>query len=186
MSITPRNTLSRVTKQTMSEGTENPRVSTRTASEILRRRQEDPPPSVSISSNPILVMDPLEVFVNPRPLLRRIQNRLYEASAQGTGSGGLSDIVEVTPDWWAPAVEIAYVEIAYKEGNVVLSAELPGLAIEASRLKSFGDTLVIQGERRPERGPETRVAALSAAMVTFIGRLSSPMEQIQPNRTLNW
>lgn len=54
---------------------------------------------------------------------------------------------------WVPAIEIDY-----KDGNLVVSAELPGLGEGDVDVQIVNDTLVIQGERKDEREEEERGA----------------------------
>ena len=48
------------------------------------------------------------------------------------------------------------VDIAERDGNVIVSADLPGLSQDDVKVEITGDTLCIQGERKREHEEETR------------------------------
>jgi HSP20 family protein len=99
--------------------------------------------------------DPLDTFINPFSLLRRLQNELGQAFTPGgnttsmSGRGrnqaqpGADDINTVV---WVPAIEVAM-----QDNNFVLSAELPGVSDEDISVQVTDDAVVIQGERQVER-----------------------------------
>lgn len=94
--------------------------------------------SLNRRANSLLLMDPFEMWDHPDSLLRR-------TAVTNPQSGELSAERRV------PAVEVAE-----SGGNLIISAELPGLSAEDVKVETIGNLLIIQGEHRPERGPETR------------------------------
>jgi HSP20 family protein len=99
----------------------------------------------SRSSVPSLWMDPLDAFVNPFALFRRMQDEVSRVFGQtaraisGTGE-------EPTTFTWAPAVDVEY-----RNGKLEVSAELPGLQENDVKVEISNDVLVIQGERKIEQ-----------------------------------
>jgi HSP20 family protein len=86
------------------------------------------------------MLDPFGFFDdNPFSLLRRMQREINRASPQ---SGGNTD---TTLSAWAPPVEVSY-----NNGNLVVSAELPGLSAEDVKIEVNNDVLSIEGERKVE------------------------------------
>ena len=57
---------------------------------------------------------------------------------------------------WSPAVEIEQ-----RDDDLVITAELPGLALEDIKVEVIGNVLVLQGERRRDRGPGGRTVGRS-------------------------
>ncbi len=89
---------------------------------------------------PSLLLDPFGFFDdNPFAVLRRMQKEMNRAFPQGAGTGDL------TATAWAPPVEISY-----QDGNLVVSAELPGLSDKDVKVEVTNDMLVIQGERKED------------------------------------
>jgi HSP20 family protein len=89
---------------------------------------------------PSLLLDPLGFFDdNPFALLRRMQREMNRAFSQPGDSGDLT-----TAAWTPP------VEVSYRDGNLVVSAELPGLTDKDFKVEVTNDMLTIQGERRIE------------------------------------
>ncbi len=87
-----------------------------------------------------LLLDPFGIFDdNPFATLRRLQREMNRAFPQ---AGGTSD---VTTAAWTPPVEVSY-----KDGNLVVSAELPGLSDKDVRVEIDNDMLTIEGERQVE------------------------------------
>jgi HSP20 family protein len=73
--------------------------------------------------------------------MQKEMNRVFSQAGldySGRGDGALN------PDW-VPATEIAY-----RDGNLIVSAELPGLSEKDVKVEINGDFLVIQGERKIE------------------------------------
>lgn len=89
--------------------------------------------------------NPAELFsLNPFTLMRRLtedMDRMFSAQG-GIGSIGSSG-GEIGN--WAPPVEVRE-----REGNLVVSAELPGLNKEDVKVEVTEEAVVIQGERRRE------------------------------------
>ena len=95
---------------------------------------------------PSLLLDPLSFLSDdPFSLVRRMQRDMNRVFAQAgiDVSGQGHDISETT---WTPATEIAY-----QNGNLIVSAELPGLSEKDVTVEINGDFLVIRGERRIEQ-----------------------------------
>ena len=89
---------------------------------------------------PSLMLDPFGFLdENPFSLLRRMQREINRAVTQ---SGGNSD---TTLSAWTPPVEVSY-----NNGNLVVSAELPGLSEKDVKIEVNNDVLSIEGERRVE------------------------------------
>ena len=66
-------------------------------------------------------------------------NRVFSATGTGSSSGSA-----VSTPWIPP------VEVAYKDGNYVAAAELPGLTDEDVTVEIDDDAIVIHGERQIE------------------------------------
>jgi HSP20 family protein len=81
------------------------------------------------------------LFMSPFDLLNASPLSIF-GSLLGRGE-------DVTPATWAPAIEVRE-----QDGNLVVSAELPGLDEEDVRVEINNGTLVIQGERQQEREEE--------------------------------
>jgi HSP20 family protein len=101
-----------------------------------------------LPSVPSLLFDPLDFFDDsPFSLLRRMQqemNRFFALpgrNSQGTASN---------PVWVPP------IEVAYRDGNFVVSAELPGLNDEDVTVAIRDDAIVIKGEREIENEENER------------------------------
>lgn len=94
--------------------------------------------SLNRRAHSLLLMDPLAMWEHPDSLLRK-------AGGTNTRSG------DVSAERRAPAVEVAE-----SGDNLIISAELPGLSAEDVKVETIGNLLIIQGEHRPERGPEAR------------------------------
>jgi HSP20 family protein len=84
-----------------------------------------------------LLLDPFGLFDdNPFSTLRRLQKEMNRAFPGGTS--------DVTTAWTPP------VEVSYRDGNLVVSAELPGLTDKDVRVEINNDMLTIEGERQVE------------------------------------
>jgi len=94
----------------------------------------------SSSALPSLWADPFDSLINPFSLIRRMQEDLNRAFGQSASSS--SDLSTAV---WAPAIEVAQ-----QNGNLVISAELPGLTDNDVTVEINNDVLVIQGERKCE------------------------------------
>lgn len=121
-----------------------------TSRELLRRGQSSPTRWSGIPTVPSLLVDPLGIFDDgPFALLRRMQadmNRVFpQATPQGT-SGTTEDLTSAT---WTPPVEISF-----RDGNLSVSAELPGLSEKDVTVEIDDNYLVIQGERKIERAED--------------------------------
>lgn len=94
-----------------------------------------------LPSVPSLLLDPLGFFDDsPFSLLRRMQQEMNRVFAQpGLTWGAVSNPV------WVPPIEVAY-----RDGNLVVSAELPGLDDEDITVTIRDNAIVIEGERQIE------------------------------------
>jgi len=95
---------------------------------------------------PSLLLDPLGFFDDdPFSLMRRMQREMNRVFSQaGVGSSVRGDDSLSTA--WVPAAEIAY-----RDGNLIVSAELPGLTEKDVKVEINDDFLTIQGERKVEQ-----------------------------------
>ena len=95
---------------------------------------------------PSLLLDPLGFFEDdPFSLVRRMQkemNRVFSQAGLDFSSRG----DEFLSTAWVPAAEIAY-----RDGNLIVSAELPGLTERDVKVEVNDDFLTIQGERKVEQ-----------------------------------
>jgi HSP20 family protein len=80
-------------------------------------------------------------LLNPFTLMRRMQEELNRAFSPAGNSSGLEG-----GGLWVPPIELAY-----RDGNFVVSAELPGIPEENVTVEIDDDAIVIQGERQVER-----------------------------------
>jgi HSP20 family protein len=84
----------------------------------------------------------MDVFnVNPFSMFRRMQDEISRVFGQSNlaGQSRGDDLSAIT---WAPPVEVAY-----RDGNLVVSAELPGLTEDDVDVQIIDDILVISGEK---------------------------------------
>src|SRR5260370_5702934 len=97
-----------------------------------------------LPSLPSLLLDPLGFFEDsPFSLLRGMQqeiNRVFGQQGRTANQGDASNTI------WVPAIEVAY-----RDGNFVVSAELPGLTDEDVSVAITDSAIVIEGEREVER-----------------------------------
>ena len=95
--------------------------------------------SWSAGHRPIRLLDPFDIWFKPQVLLTGISRKLASPD-QGRIRYG-------PPASWSPAVEIEY-----RDENLVITAELPGLSLEDIKVEIIGNRLVLQGERRHDYG----------------------------------
>ena len=101
----------------------------------LSRRQDN-------SAVPSLLSDPLEAFVNPFSLLRRMQQEVSRVfSDNGMGRGD-----DPTTAVWIPPIEVNF-----RDNNFIISAELPGVNDEDIQVTITDDAVIIRGERQYQR-----------------------------------
>lgn len=95
---------------------------------------------------PSLLLDPLGFFDDdPFSLMRRMHREMNRVFSQaGLDFSGRGDDFLSTA--WVPAAEIAY-----RDGNLIVSAELPGLTEKDVKVEINEDFLTIQGERKVEQ-----------------------------------
>lgn len=101
-------------------------------------------PRSALPNLPSLLLDPLGFFDDDSfSLIRRMQremNRVFsQAGLDFTGQG-------VPSTAWIPTTEISY-----RDGNLIVSAELPGLSEKDVKVEVNDDFLIIRGERRIEQ-----------------------------------
>jgi HSP20 family protein len=95
----------------------------------------------SVPSLPSLLLDPLGLFgAGPFSVLQRLQ----EDMARNITSSARSE--DPTSAVWVPPIEVNY-----RDGNLEVVAELPGLRNEDVTVEINNNVLVIQGERKEER-----------------------------------
>ena len=110
-------------------------------------QQKNSPTSLSrrsvLPSVSSLVFDPFGFFSDDDPftLLRRLQKEMTRAVAQTA----LRPADAALSTAWVPAIEVAY-----RDGNMVVSAELPGLTEKDVHVDINDGFLSIQGERKVE------------------------------------
>jgi HSP20 family protein len=112
-------------------------------------------------------LSPREFFsANPFTLMRRMTEEMDRVFGefgfgQGQARGGTA---------WAPAIEVAE-----REGNYLVHAELPGFKPEDVKVEVTDDALVVQGERKWEQEEKQGGSnAANAAMGSFIARFPYP------------
>ncbi len=100
----------------------------------------------ALPSLPSLLLDPLGFFDDdPFSLMRRMQREMNRVFGQAglDGSRGNGDILSTA---WIPTTEVEY-----RDNNLVVSAELPGISENDVKIEINDDFLIIQGERKMER-----------------------------------
>jgi HSP20 family protein len=119
--------------ESQQQGSQSTQVARGSESGGLSRRSHDP-----------FFLSPREFFsANPFSLMRRMSEEMdrifgefgFERGESGGARGGT----------WSPAIEVAE-----REGNYVVHAELPGLKPEDVKVELTEDALVIQGERKSQ------------------------------------
>jgi HSP20 family protein len=89
------------------------------------------------------LLDSVDVFnMNPFSMFRRMQEEINRVFAQNSLAGQTQRGDPLTSVAWVPPVEVAY-----RHGNLVVSAELPGLSQEDVDVQIVDDILVISGEK---------------------------------------
>lgn len=102
---------------------------------LARRSQSTLAPSV--------LMDSIDIFnMNPLSMFRRMQDEISRVFTQNNLAGQTSRGDGLPLAAWAPPVEVAY-----RDGNLVVSAELPGLGQDDVEVQIVDDILVISGEK---------------------------------------
>ncbi len=98
----------------------------------------------SVSGMPSLWTEPFDALMNPFSLVRKMQEEVNRVFAQ-SGLAGSSGGEQLSSTSWTPALEIVS-----KEGELEISAELPGLTQDDVKVEIDNDVLVIRGERKVE------------------------------------
>lgn len=121
------------TSQSISKGEQSSQGESGRQTSLARRNM--------LPSVPSLLLDPLGFFDDsPFSLLRRLQQEMNRVFAQpGLTRGTVSNPV------WVPPIEVAY-----RDGKFVVSAELPGLDDEHITVTIRDNAIVIEGERQIE------------------------------------
>jgi HSP20 family protein len=102
---------------------------------LARRSQSSLAPSV--------LMDSIDIFnMNPLSMFRRMQDEISRVFTQNNLAGQTSRGDGLRLAAWAPPVEVAY-----RDGNLVVSAELPGLSQDDVEVQIIDDILVVSGEK---------------------------------------
>jgi len=96
---------------------------------------------------PSLLADPLEAFVNPFSLLRRMQQEVNRAFSD---SGSRRNTEDPAAAVWIPPIELAY-----RDGNFIISAELPGVEDEDVQVTITDDAVVLRGDRQYQSEEES-------------------------------
>jgi HSP20 family protein len=106
----------------------------------------------ALPSLPSLLLDPFGFFSDDDPftLLRGIQREMSRAFGQRSQGRRTGNGNGVTAAIWVPPIEVQY-----KDGNFLVSAELPGLRDEDVSVAITDDSIVISGERQ-EQHEETQ------------------------------
>ena len=92
---------------------------------------------------PSVLMDSIDIFnMNPLSMFRRMQDEISRVFTQNNLAGQTSRGDGLPLAAWAPPVEVAY-----RDGNLVVSAELPGLSQNDVEVQIVDDILVISGEK---------------------------------------
>jgi HSP20 family protein len=125
-------------------------MSEQNATQSSKSRQKNPTRSLarlgSVPSVPSLLLDPLSIFGDsPFSLFNNMQQELSRAFGQQGRTHQLAQTDDFGAVVWAPAVELAI-----RDGNLVVSAELPGLSEEDVTIEVNDDVLIIRGERSVE------------------------------------
>ncbi|HEY2169393.1 MAG TPA: Hsp20/alpha crystallin family protein [Candidatus Angelobacter sp.] len=88
-------------------------------------------------------MDSIDIFnMNPLSMFRRMQDEISRVFTQNNLAGQTSRGDGLSLAAWAPPVEVAY-----RDGNLVVSAELPGLSQDDVEVQIIDDILVVSGEK---------------------------------------
>ena len=125
------------TQQTQQQSSSQPpaRDPRRQQTSLARRSQSNLAPSVLMDSFDLFNMSPLSMF-------RRMQDEISRVFTQNNLAGRTSSGDGLSLAAWAPPVEVAY-----RDGNLVVSAELPGLSEDDVDVQIVDDILVISGEK---------------------------------------
>jgi len=96
---------------------------------------------------PSLLLDPLSIFGDsPFSMFGNMQQELSRAFGYPGRTNQLAQQDDFSTLVWAPPVELAF-----RDGNLVVSAELPGLTEKDVTIEVNDDVLIIRGERNDER-----------------------------------
>jgi HSP20 family protein len=117
--------------------------SSQTPAKDLRRQQTSLARRSQSNLAPSVLMDSFDIFnMNPLSMFRRMQDEISRVFAQNNLAGQTSRGDGLSLAAWAPPVEVAY-----HDGNLVVSAELPGLSQDDVEVQIIDDILVISGEK---------------------------------------
>jgi HSP20 family molecular chaperone IbpA len=91
-------------------------------------------------------------------------------------------VPKANEDFWTPVVDVRKCE-----GNLVVTAELPGIRKEEVKLELADNALLIKGERRTEHKEDHKGYHLrSAATESSTARFLYPKERGRKRPRLNW
>jgi HSP20 family protein len=96
---------------------------------------------------PSLLLDPLSIFGDsPFSTFGNMNQELGRLFGQQGRTNQLAQADDFSQLVWAPPVELSF-----RDGNLVVSAELPGLTEQDVTIEVNDDVLIIRGERSVER-----------------------------------
>jgi len=137
--IDVKNTSSRSAEQsggTSSSRTGMQRQGGEAGQEVSRGRTRDPF---------AFTVNPSEFFGNPFGVMRRMSEEMDRTFNQLLGTAASSGAGSGRAGGWYPAIEVAE-----RNGQIEVHAELPGLRPEDVNVEVTDDALIIQGERKQE------------------------------------
>jgi HSP20 family protein len=130
----------------MSAQQAQPQTSSQTSSRDPRRQQTSLARRSQQSMTPSAFTDSLDIFnMNPFSMFRRMQDEINRVFNQSSLASQASRTDPLAPVAWIPPVEVAY-----REGKLTVSAELPGLTEKDVDVQIVDNVLVISGEREVE------------------------------------
>jgi HSP20 family protein len=129
------------TSQATSQSTSQQAASRSSSQEEQKGQQTSMARRSALPSLPSLLLDPLGFFNDsPFSLLTRMQQEMNQVLAQRGSTSSRGDASDTV---WIPPIEVAY-----RDGNFVVSAELPGLNDEDVTVAITDNAIVIEGERQ--------------------------------------
>jgi HSP20 family protein len=127
---------------TQGEATQGERTSSTASAQEQKEPSSEPVVTQDVLvPDPPFVFSPLDLFrFSPFALMRRITDELDRTAHEaGLTRGGRNTTR------WTPAIEVAE-----KQGEYHIRAELPGITPENVKVEATNDSLIIEGERRLE------------------------------------
>jgi len=130
-------------------------------------------PGSSGASRPIRLLDSFDIWYRPEVLLKGISPRRASLDRGRIRLGPAAS--------WSPAVEIEQ-----RDDNLVITAALPGLALEDIKIEAIGNVLILQGDADQTAVPEeARWDDQSAATAISIGKWCCRMAWTRSGCVLN-